>query len=61
MEQKFEYIFLFDTNKYKKYNFYRRYCDLVFLLIEINYINMDYEKLNKKILKIKIKIFCFCY
>ena len=60
IKQKFEYILLSDTDEYKKYYFHRYYCDLVFFLAEIDRINTDCEKLNKKILEIKTKIFRFC-
>ena len=57
MKRKLEYIFLSDTDKYKKYYFYRRYYNLIFPLAEINRINTDYKKLDKKILETEIKIF----
>ena len=61
IKQKFEYIFLFDADKYKKCYFYRRYYDLAFFLAEIDRINIDCKKLDKKILEAKAKIFYFCY
>ena len=57
VERKFEYVFLFDADEYKKYYFYRCYCDLAFFLAEINRINADREKLDKKILETEAKIF----
>ena len=59
VKRKFEYIFLSDANKYKKYYFYRCYCDLIFFLAEIDRINTDREKLDEKILEIEAKIFRF--
>ena len=60
-EAKTRIYFFSNTNKYKKYYFYRRYCDLAPFLIKINQINTDCAKLDKKILEIKIKIFCLYY
>ena len=59
IKRKFEYIFFSDTDEYKKYYFHRRYCDLIFFLTEINRINADHAKLDKKILKTETKIFRF--
>ena len=59
IKQKLEYIFLFDADKYKKYYFHRRYCDLAPPLAEIDRININYKKLDKKILETEIKIFRF--
>ena len=60
MKRKLEYIFFSDIDKYKKYYFHRRYCDLAPPLIKIDRINADRAKLNKKILKTEAKAFCFC-
>ena len=57
MKRKLEYILLSDIDKYKEYYFHRRYCDLASPLAEINRINADRKKLDKKILEIKTKIF----
>ena len=51
--------FFSDINEYKKYYFYRRHYNLIFFLAKINRININCIKLDKKILKIKIKIFRF--
>ena len=59
VERKLEYIFSSDTNKCKKYYFHRRYCDLAPSLAEMDCINADCEKLDKKILETEIKVFCF--
>ena len=59
IKRKFECVFFSDTDEYKKYYFYCRYCDLAFFLAEINRINIDCAKLDEKILKIEIKIFRF--
>ena len=61
MERKLEYIFYFDIDKYKKYYFYYRYCDLAFFLAKMDRININYKKLDKKILETETKIFCFYY
>ena len=58
IEQKFKYIF-FDTDEYKKYYFYHCYCDLAFFLIEIDRININCEKLDKKFLEAEVKTFRF--
>ena len=60
VERKLEYIFLSNADKCKKYYFHRCYCDLVFFLAEIDRINADREKLDKKILEVEIKAFRFC-
>ena len=52
-------MFFSDIDKYKKYYIYCYYYNLVFFLAKINQININHKKLNKKILKIKIKIFRF--
>ena len=59
VERKFEYIFFSDIDECKKYYFYRRYCDLVSPLAEIDYINTDHKKLDEKILETEAKIFRF--
>ena len=56
---KLEYIFFFDIDKCKKCYFYRCYCDLAPFLIEMDRINIDCAKLDEKILKIEVKVFCF--
>ena len=57
VERKLEYIFFSDTDEYKKYYLYRRYCDLAPPLAEINRINIDRAKLDKKILETETKTF----
>ena len=59
VERKLEYIFLSDTDEYKEYYLHRRYYNLAFLLAEIDRINADYEKLDKKILETEAKVFRF--
>ena len=59
IEQKFKYIFLSDADEYKKYYFYCRYYNLALPLAEIDRINADCKKLNKKILEAEAKIFYF--
>ena len=59
MKRKLEYIFFSDIDEYKEYYLHRRYCDLVFLLTEIDRINADHAKLDKKILETKTKAFYF--
>ena len=60
IKQKFKYILSSDTDKYKKYYLHRRYCDLALSLAEIDRININCKKLDKKILETETKIFCFC-
>ena len=57
MKRKLEYIFSSDTDEYKEYYFHHRYCNLALSLAEIDRINTDREKLNKKILETEAKIF----
>ena len=59
IKRKLEYILFSDTDKYKKYYFYRRYCDLALPLAKIDRINTDRAKLDKKILETEAKIFHF--
>ena len=61
MERKLKYIFLSDIDEYKKYYFYYYYYDLASSLTEINRINTNRKKLDKKILETETKIFRFRY
>ena len=57
IKRKLEYILSSDTDKYKKYYLHRRYYDLAPPLAEIDRINTDRAKLDKKILETETKTF----